>query len=278
MKIGFIDYYLDEWHANHYPEWLKEYSNGEMEVAYAYGQIESPFTRKTSREWCQEHQVSYCASIEEVVEKSDALIVLSPDNCEKHQELAKLPLMSGKRTFIDKTFSPDRESALAMFALGDAHGTPCYSASALRFAAEYQPYKGKTVKAMATWGPNCVDTYSVHQLEPVMMLMGGCPERVMALVQGSWTQLAFEWADKRSASVLCTGGNSPFAVNMDLEQECVSFEVKSDSFVGFMKGLAAFFATGEIPVSHEETVAIMAAREAALRAMENPGSWTLVER
>ena len=65
---------------------------------------------------------------------------------------------------------------------------------------------------------------------------------------------------------------------MDLEQECVSFEVKSDSFVGFMKGLAAFFATGEIPVSHEETVAIMAAREAALRAMENPGSWILVER
>ncbi len=164
MKIGFIDYYLDEWHANHYPEWLKKYSNGEMEVAYAYGQIASPFTHKTSQEWCQEHQVTYCAAIEEVVEKSDALIVLSPDNCEKHEELAKLPLMSGKRTFIDKTFSPDRESALAMFALGDAHGTPCYSASALRFATEYQPYKGKTVKAMATWGPNGVDTYSVHQL------------------------------------------------------------------------------------------------------------------
>ena len=65
---------------------------------------------------------------------------------------------------------------------------------------------------------------------------------------------------------------------MNLEQECVSFEVKSDSFVGFMKGLAAFFTTGEIPVSHEETVAIMAAREAALQAMAEPGAWILVEQ
>ena len=45
-----------------------------------------------------------------------------------------------------------------------------------------------------------------------------------------------------------------------------------------MKGLAAFFTTGEIPVSHEETVAIMAAREAALQAMAEPGAWILVEQ
>ena len=24
MKIGFIDYYLDEWHANNYPDWFRE--------------------------------------------------------------------------------------------------------------------------------------------------------------------------------------------------------------------------------------------------------------
>ena len=40
MKVGFIDYYLDEWHANNYPAWIKEASNGEMEVTLAYGLIE----------------------------------------------------------------------------------------------------------------------------------------------------------------------------------------------------------------------------------------------
>ena len=26
-KIGFIDYYLDEWHANNYPQFLREATN-----------------------------------------------------------------------------------------------------------------------------------------------------------------------------------------------------------------------------------------------------------
>ena len=85
MKVGFIDYYLDEWHANHYPKMLRDISNGEVEVAYAYGKIPSPITGKTSEEWCREYGVALCETIEEVVEKSDVLIVLSPDNCEMHE-------------------------------------------------------------------------------------------------------------------------------------------------------------------------------------------------
>ena len=42
MKIGFIDYYLDEWHANNYPEWIKEASGGEMTVGYAFAETASP--------------------------------------------------------------------------------------------------------------------------------------------------------------------------------------------------------------------------------------------
>ena len=28
MKIGFIDYYLDEWHSNNYPELIAKASGG----------------------------------------------------------------------------------------------------------------------------------------------------------------------------------------------------------------------------------------------------------
>ena len=31
-KIGFIDYYLNEWHADHYPKMIKEASGGALEV------------------------------------------------------------------------------------------------------------------------------------------------------------------------------------------------------------------------------------------------------
>lgn len=109
MKVGFIDYYLDEWHANHYPQLLQQKSGGRLEVAYAYGKIDSPTTGKTSKQWCQEFGVQHCETVEEVVEKSDVLIVLSPDNCEMHEELCQKPLMSGKRTYVDKTFAPDKK-------------------------------------------------------------------------------------------------------------------------------------------------------------------------
>ena len=38
-KIGFIDYYLDEWHANNYPRMIAEASNGSMAVTGAFGLI-----------------------------------------------------------------------------------------------------------------------------------------------------------------------------------------------------------------------------------------------
>ncbi len=276
-KIGFIDYYLDEWHANNYPRMLKESSHGEIEVAYAYGQIPSPLTGKTSEEWCQEHGITQCESIADLINKSDAIIVLAPDNCEKHEELAHLALLSGKKTFIDKTFAPDKKSAEAMFRLGEAHQTPCYSASALRFAAEYQAHQGKRVTAMSTWGPNEIDTYSIHQLEPIMMLMQGPVRRVLALTQDKWTNLLLEWQDGRCATVFCSGGDAAFTANICLDTGSENMEITSDFFTAFIENLVNFFRTGEIPVSPQETIAIMAVREAALKAEKNSGVWVSVE-
>lgn len=42
IKIGFIDYYLDEWHANNYPEFIRKASGGKAAAVYAYGHIDSP--------------------------------------------------------------------------------------------------------------------------------------------------------------------------------------------------------------------------------------------
>ena len=68
-KIGFIDYYLDEWHANNYPAWIKEASNGEYEVAYAYGEIDSPLGGRTTAAWCADMGVEQVESIDTLIEK-----------------------------------------------------------------------------------------------------------------------------------------------------------------------------------------------------------------
>ena len=102
-KIGFIDYFLDEWHANNYPKMIKEQSNGEYEVCYAWAKIDSPIGGMTSKEWSEKYNIELLDTMEEVIEKSDVLIVLSPNNPEMHEELCLLPLRSGKRVYIDKT-------------------------------------------------------------------------------------------------------------------------------------------------------------------------------
>ena len=108
-KIGFIDYYLDEWHANNYPKFIKDAVGDEFVIAYAYGEIDKP-DGKTNREWADSFGVELLGSIDEVVEKSDVLIVLSPDNPERHWELCQKPFRSGKRVYVDKTFAPSKKN------------------------------------------------------------------------------------------------------------------------------------------------------------------------
>lgn len=278
MKIGFIDYYLDEWHANAYPKMIREASGGEVEVVYAYGQIASPLTGRDSEAWCIKRGLTLCTSIEEVIEKSDALVVLSPDNCEMKEELSRLALQSGKRVYVDKTFAPDRKTAEGMFALAQQYHTPCYSTSALRFADEYQPYLGRKIQAMSLCGPNEMETYSVHQLEPLMMLMQGSVRRVMTMKEGGWVNVMLEWEDGRNASIVCTGSEeTPFAANILTDTGSEYVKVESSFFERFIENLVAFFRTGEIPVAHEQTVEIMAVRAAILKAMDTPAVWVPVE-
>lgn len=64
--------------------------------------------------------------------------------------------------------------------MAEESGTPCCSTSALRFADEYADIAPDAVQAISSWGPNGFETYSIHQLEPILMLIQSRPVRVMA--------------------------------------------------------------------------------------------------
>ena len=271
MKIGFIDYYLDEWHANHYPQWLREASGGEMEVVIAYGMIDSPIGGRTTQKWCSDMGIAQAESIEEVIQKSDALVVLSPDNCEMHELLCQLPLRSGKPTYVDKTFAPDYETAKRIFDIAEASGTPCYSTSALRYAEEYQGIQN--VRGIVSVGPNEFETYAIHQIEPIMMLMKAEPARVQYLPGEGWYTMAIAFKDGRYATLAGYAGDIPFKMDIKTAEGVEKITVKSDMFCGFMQHLVAFFRDPKQIVPHDETLRIMAVRGAGVKAMANPGEW-----
>ena len=274
MKIGFIDYYLDEWHANNYPRLIDEKSGGELRVTLAYGHIDSPIGGRTTEKWCADMGIRRAKSIDEVCAECDAIIVLSPDNCEMHELLCQKPLRTGKRVYVDKTFAPDYETAKRIFDIAEESGTPCYSTSALRYATEYAGIG--EVDALASWGPYKFETYAIHQLEPIMMLMRSRPDSVCYVPGKGGYTLMMRFADGRNASLTGFDANAPFAMNLVSEGRNVSINVQSDYFGGFIENLVRYFQTGEGAVPHEETLNIMSVRGAGLRASAQPGEWVKV--
>ncbi|MEG2701629.1 MAG: hypothetical protein RSA65_03370 [Clostridia bacterium] len=272
MKIGFIDYYLDEWHANNFPALIQEVSDGDMSVTLAYALIDSPLEGgRTTAQWCEDMGIRQAKTSEEIVRECDGLVVLSPDNCEMHEQLCKLPLESGKPTYVDKTFAPDGETAQRIFAMAEQAGTPCYSTSALRFAHEYDGIED--VRTISSWGPGHFETYAIHQLEPIVMLMHSRARRVLALKDEGSERLMIQFEDGACATLACYPDGGPFMMNIGCSGENRVLKVESDYFGAFIHQLVRFFRTSSELVAHEETIRIMAVRGAGIQALAAPGTW-----
>lgn len=272
-KIGFIDYFLDEWHAEKYPEWIEEASGGQCKVVYAYGKINSP-SGVSNAEWCAKKGIQLLSSIEEVVERSDYIIVLSPDHAEFHEELAQLPLRSGKPTYIDKTFAPDRKTALALFDLARLYGTPVYSSSALRFAVEYMETDRQEIETIASIGPGGFENYSIHQIEPVVSLLGSEPQRLMWIGTENSPALLIQFAGGKLAEIRHFSWECPFSMTVNYASYRTKLiKPESDFFAAFIKGMLAFFESGKPVVDESETIAIITIIEYGLKAAETPYQW-----
>lgn len=272
-KVGFIDYYLDEWHANQYPAWIRDATGGAMEVAFAYGMKDAGHGL-SNKEWCAKNGVTPCGTIEEVVARSDYLIVLSPDNPEQHEALAELPLASGKPTYIDKTFAPDRAAALRLFERAARHRTPLYSSSALRYAAEYAEVEREGIQVISSWGPGLLENYSIHQIEPIVALMGTEAKRVMYTGTAAAPALLIEFSGGRQATIQQPGPGCPFTMAVNYASgACRVVHPASDFFQSFIRDLARFFETGEAAVPPAETIAVISIIENGLIAAKQPYQW-----
>ncbi len=272
-KVGFIDYYLDEWHANNYPEMLEENSNGEYKACFAYAKIDSPKGGLTSKEWAEKYNIELLDTIEEVVQKSDVLIVLSPDNPEFHEEFTDLPLKSGKPVYVDKTFAPDKETAIRIFDKAKKYETPCFSSSALRFADEFSEIDTSKIYKIISEGPDYFEKYVIHQVEPIVLLMNTRAKRIMGLGDLLHPSLIIEFADGRLVQIR-HGLETDFRFTVADEQNNeVHYTLSSPYFKNFVKAMIKFFDTGKAPVNPEETIDIVAICSAGKKALENPFVW-----
>jgi hypothetical protein len=280
-KIGFIDHCIDEWHANNYPTWIRQLAKGAFDVALAWEEGPVQPGKRPLADWCKEQNVQPARSLAEVVEQCDCLVVLSPDNMERHEALADLPLRSGKPVYVDKTFAPTRAAARRMFAKAGRHGTPLFTTSALRYAVELhdarsQELASKTVSLAVVNGANDFRRqYAVHAVEMLVMLMGPGARRVMQVGTATAPEIVVDYGDARRG--LLQLKRSAFAVFAETgDGQTVSLDIKQDFWTGeggFIANLLRFFETGVAPVPQEQTLEIMRLLEVGGRAVDRPYTW-----
>ena len=275
-KIGFVDYYISEWHANNYPAWIDEACQNaglDYKVAYAWAELDtSLIDNVTTSEWCEKFGVERCATLDELCEKSDVIVVLSPSYPEKHLPYAETVLKYGKRTYIDKTFAPDYATALKIFELGEKYNTPFFSSSALRYATELNDIK-VTANMVTTGGGRTLDEYAVHQCEMIVKKIGTDVKSVVADIQGTQVVARIAFESGKSAT-LVYGVNFPFTVYMEAGEGPADerwARVSSPFFKALIADMVNFFETGDISFDVNETKAVIKLVETVLKARDNPG-------
>lgn len=275
IKIGMIDRWLNNWHTDHYPDYLRlaaEKFGFEADVTDVWAQQDAPNGLSTEA-WCAWKGLRPAATQNELFQRVDAVMVMCADDCLPHEELAWQALAAGKPLYCDKTFAPDVESARRMFQRANSHGTPVFTCSAQRYCMELMSFGRRFGRAAwcATTGPGDLENYSVHQFEMIEYIMGSGAKTCRAGASGGVLQVVYSYGGDRFASFTQGAG---LAFTMEASplgggrQEDIAV---TDYYMSFMFGLLRFFAGGSPPVAQEDSLEVMAMQQAARQARLQPG-------
>ncbi len=270
-KIGIIDYFIDEWHSNTYLPLFEKVSQAlgvDYKIAYAYAEVEQAGKMLTD-DWCAKNNVTRCATIEELCEKSDNILILAPANPETHLKYAQLALPYGKTTYIDKTFAPDLATAKEIFAVAEKYNTKIFTSSALRYAEEIADYTD-VKNVMIKGGGRSLEEYIIHQIEmAVKLTKGEKPEYVHVFGDEKQYSIIVKLVEK---AVSLNYSNSGWGFSVDVETDKANCEFKNvekgTEFYRLVESIVKFFETNEEPFDKKETLAVLAIRDAIMKGVK----------
>ena len=280
--IGFIDHHIDEYHANNYPNWIRQSAfRDAFDVVLACEET-TPEGKMSIDRWCAHQGVQKATGIAQVVDRCDCIVVLSPDNPERHEDLADLPLGSGKPVYIDKPIAPTLAAAQRLFEKAHSHSTPMMSCSALRFTPALQDgltekVAGQGVHFVSTrGGGSSFDLYAIHQLEMLVMLLGTGAEKVMQCGNQYAHLMLIHYPDGRRGAINLIDGH-PFQLSAQYDDDkCLTIDTMDDFYPPFIEAMLKFFETGVSPIPEEQTLEIAALIEAGTAALQAPYQWVKV--
>ncbi len=254
-RLGFVDYDLDNFHANIYLRLLRgDLAFRRFEVTACAAE-----RKREGAVWAESNGVPYFNSVAEMNEHVDGYVVLAPSNPQCHLELCRQVFPFGKPCFVDKTFAPDYETAVRIFDLADQFRVPVQTTSALRYTEAPQLLGEQWVEHMVAWGGgSSFDEYGIHPLELTISCMGVGVQSLMRRGNERFTQLLLNFTKQRTAVVnLYVDHDTAFAASMTTGKRTLYVRVdESKLFLNAAGAILDFFDAGHALVPREQTLLI----------------------
>lgn len=266
---AFLKIFNDPQSSNHVPgaRIVAAFKGGSPDFALSQSRLEM-FTRLA----VDDFHVELCSSIGELVQKVDAIMILSVDG-RRHLEEFREVVAAGKPVYINKPMSGSLRGAIEIARLAEESGVPCFSSSSLRYTLDSPNHNlarvGDVAAAFsygpAEYEPHLPDLfwYGIHAVEALYAVMGpGCVSVVRTHTENA-DVVTGVWADGRVGTVQGTRkGHQGFGVTVIGTKGAITGGEKS-SYKPLAEELVKFFRTGIAPVPLATTVEIHAFMEAA---------------
>ena len=288
IKLGIIG--LDA----HAVPWTKIIHNpqtkppvSEMRVVAAYPSFspDVPFSKDNIEKniaVMREQGVEITGSIEEMLPKVDAVLLLSIDG-RPHLQHARPVFKTRKPLFVDKPVASSLADIVRLFAEAEASGTPCFSNSSLRYSPgiadmRKDPKLGRVIGCdaysnAASILPGHPDLfyYAIHGCEILFTVMGpGC--KTVTRVKSPTADLAVGvWEDGRLGTLRgIQQGRTGFGGTV-FGEKGIAPVGKFEGYEPLLVEIAKFIRTGKPPMSAAHNLEIYAFLEAADESLRQGG-------
>lgn len=289
-RVGIIG--LDTSHSIAFTKVLNEnvdnqqYKGYTVVAAYPYGSrdIQSSADRIPGYiEEIQEFGVELVNSISDLLSKVD-VVLLETNDGRLHLEQALEVLSTGKRMFIDKPMAASLADAVAIFEAAKQYGVPVFSASSLRYIKGIETFDKASVVGADTFSPAILEPthpdlfwYGIHGVETLYTVMGTGCERVTRVHTPNTDLVTGIWKDGRIGTFRGTRtGKHDYGGTVFTENGNVILGPYA-GYEPLLSEIVTYFETGEIPVSPEETLEILAFMEAADESKKQGGKSVLIK-
>ena len=275
-RIGIIG--LDTSHSTAFAKALNAENPDPVHDGYrvvaAYPQGSKDIESSTKRipgyiEEVKKSGVEIVGSIQELLAKVD-VVMLETNDGRLHLEQALEVFKSGKRMFIDKPVAASLSDVIAIYKAADKYKIPVFSASSLRYIKGIEAVDKTKVLGADTFSPATLEKthpdlfwYGIHGVETLYTVMGTGCKSVTRVSTPDTDIVVGMWADGRVGTFRGTRTGKHDYGGTVFTQTGNLILGPYGGYEPLLVDIIAYFKTGTVPVTPEETIEIFAFMEAA---------------